>query len=140
MNWSDNVQKNSNSLAWGRPPVILDKTRRQSRLIWECTFSSKNDQQKFRSLSYISDTVTVNYKWSIHQQLLHSIQHIQKLSHKEPIQLLVLVNYHINLKLNIYLQSSKRSFDRFIQWNLLPLWDWHKFLTPIYFKLDSGTI
>ena len=87
--------------------LFSEKMRWRTRLIWEWTFSSNKDKQSLSNRLYISDTVVVNYTLSLPQQLLNLIQHSQNKSRKEPIQLWVLLNYHINSKLNISLLPSK---------------------------------
>ena len=68
--------------------------------MWEWTFSSNKDQQRFINTSYRLYTVTVNYKRPIPKQLLHTIVSNEKSSFKEPIQLWVLVNEEIHIITN----------------------------------------
>ena len=66
-------------------------------------------------MSYISDTVTVNYTQLLPQQLLHTIVNNQNISRKEPSQLWVLVNEAIKMITNNEEQQIWWANDTFSQ-------------------------
>ena len=96
MNWSYQVQKNSNAPT-PRPDVSYLQTKFDNKIGCMGMNLLLKSQQKFSNPSYRSDTVTVNYTRFLPQQLLHTIVSNQNISRREPIRLWVLFNESINI-------------------------------------------